>query len=136
MRLIKFCPGYWVNQIARMNQVVGENNCIDKSGGRKRPDRPFTRNKFWKYSGCIILAVTFGVKLHHLWVKLNHLSVIRIKLHCKIHYTDMVVVRNIYERYTVISIVLITVMLANKVFHLTLLHSFIGYYFYSLLISP
>ena len=38
--------------------------------------------------------------------------------------------------YVVISIILITVMLATKLFYPTLLHSFIGYYFEYLPLSP
>ena len=37
-----------------MNQAVGEKNRPDKSGGRKRPVLPFTRNNLWKRIGCIL----------------------------------------------------------------------------------
>ena len=47
----------------------------------------------------------------------------------EINFTDIFVVRNIYERYAVISIVLITVMLAIELFYSTQLNSFIGCYF-------
>ena len=53
-----------------MNQVVGEKNFLDKSGGGgKRPVRPFTRNKFWKCIGYILLEVTYGNKGHMIWGK-------------------------------------------------------------------
>ena len=44
--------------------------------------------------------------------------------------------RQIYYRYVVIAVVYIVVMLATEIFHLTLLHSFIGYYFEYLPIAP
>ena len=43
-----------------MNEVVGMNNHIDKSGGNKRLVRPFRRQYFWKYVGFILSAVTYG----------------------------------------------------------------------------
>ena len=52
-----------------MNQAVGEKNRLDTSVGRKWLVCHFTREKFWKCTGCIILAVTFGVKIHQLWGK-------------------------------------------------------------------
>ena len=54
-----------------MNQAVGEKNRLDTSVGRKWLVRHFTREKFWKYTGFIILAVTFGVKVHPLCGKLE-----------------------------------------------------------------
>ena len=59
--------GDWVEQVAKMNQVVVENIFLDKSGGRKRPVRHFTRNEFWKCMVCILLAVIYGIKEHHIW---------------------------------------------------------------------
>ena len=63
---------------------------------------------------------------------MKHLSVRRVE----IHYTEMSVGRQIYLRYVVIYIVLITVMLATELFYLTLLHSLIGYYFEYLPLPP
>ena len=45
-----------------LSQAVGENNCLDKSGGRKQLVRHFTNNKFYKCIGWILLEVTYGIK--------------------------------------------------------------------------
>ena len=62
---------------------------------------------------------SFGVKYQGMLLR-NH----------KLNYTDMFVVTQIYIRYVVISIVLITVMLAIELFYLTQLCSFLGCLFY------
>ena len=61
---------------------------------------------------------SFGGKLQYLWV-ISH----------KLNYSYMIVVAQIYIRYVVISIILITVMLDIESFYLTQLRSFIGCYF-------
>ena len=41
--LIQFCTGDWVNHISKMNKIVGMNNRIMMSGGKKYLVRHFTR---------------------------------------------------------------------------------------------
>ena len=52
----------------------------------------FTRNKLWKYIGCIISSFTYGINGDQIWGKLKHQSVRRGKL----HNTEMLVGINIY----------------------------------------
>ena len=49
-------------------EAVGEKNLLDKSGGKKRLVHHFTRQKLWKFIGCILLSVTYGIKVKQLWV--------------------------------------------------------------------
>ena len=51
----------------KMNEMVGINNRIMMSGGKKQLVRPVTRQEFWKFIGCILSAVTYGMKGHNLW---------------------------------------------------------------------
>ena len=60
---------------------------------------------------------------------MKHLSVRGGEIHCKLHYTEIFMGRNIYSRNLVISIVLITVMIDTELFYLELIHLFIVYYF-------
>ena len=50
-----------------MDEAVGENNRIDKYGGRKRLFINFTKNDILKYIGCILLVVTYEIKGHQIW---------------------------------------------------------------------
>ena len=52
----------WVKQMVKMNEVVGMNNHIMMSVGKKCLVSPFRRQEFWKCIGCIILAFTYGNK--------------------------------------------------------------------------
>ena len=58
--LIQLWPGDWVNNMEKMNEAVGENNCIYKYRGKQRLVCHFTSHKFFTCIGCIILAVTYG----------------------------------------------------------------------------
>ena len=49
--LTQLWPGDWVKYMGKTNEAVGKKNRLDKSEGRKRPVRPFTRNEFWKCIG-------------------------------------------------------------------------------------
>ena len=61
-----------------------------------------------------------GLKKTRFGKKMKRMSIRRVKL----SYTDMFRGRNIYLRYIVISIVLITVIIATELFYLTIfLHS-------------
>ena len=50
-----------------MNEVVGEKNCLDNSGGGRWLVNHFTKNEFYKCIGCILLGVTYGIKGHRIW---------------------------------------------------------------------
>ena len=65
--IIQLCPGDWVRQIEKMNEVVCMNNLVTKNGGRKRSVCPFKRQEFYKCIVCIISAVTYGKKGRKLW---------------------------------------------------------------------
>ena len=64
-----------MNQMAKMNEAVGTNNCIMMDGGGKRLVSHFKSQEFWKCIGCIILAVTYGKKGHKLWIEIPKYSV-------------------------------------------------------------
>ena len=49
--LFQLWPGYWVKNMIKMNEVVGENNCLDKFRGKKQLVHHFTRKEFWKCMG-------------------------------------------------------------------------------------
>ena len=51
--IIQLWPGYWVSQMAKMNEAVFMKNRFTSNGVGKRLVRPFKRQKFWKYIGCI-----------------------------------------------------------------------------------
>ena len=53
--------------MAKINEAVGEKNCLEKSGGGKRLVCPCRMQEFWEYIGCILSAVTYGKKGHNLW---------------------------------------------------------------------
>ena len=67
--IIQLWSGGWVKQIEKMNEMVGMKNFILMSGINRwlRLVRHFTRQKFWKCIGCIISAVTYGMKVHKIW---------------------------------------------------------------------
>ena len=69
MHLIKILPGYWVNHMVKMNQVVGDNSPLDALVGSKYPGCPFRRNKFCKCIGYILWEVPFRAKIHQFWRK-------------------------------------------------------------------
>ena len=129
--------------VRRLGQADGKNKpsgwreeCLDKSGGRKPPVRPFTRNAFGEFIGCILLAVNYGIKVHRIWGKpeayviKKGINKFRNPLHIYVH-------RNIdLLKVHFISIVLINVRINTEIFYITLLHSFIGYFFGYLHISP
>ena len=52
--------------MAKMDEAVGEKNRIENYGGRKRLVCPFRRQDFWKYIGCILSEVNYGIKGIHL----------------------------------------------------------------------
>ena len=54
--------------MVKMNKVVGDNNRLDKSVGKKHLALPsFLRKELWKCIGCIISSVKYGKKGHKLW---------------------------------------------------------------------
>ena len=61
--LINLWPGYWFNQMTKMNESVFGKNCLDKSGEKKWLVSPFKRQEFWKRIGCIISEVTVMRKI-------------------------------------------------------------------------
>ena len=46
--LFQLWPGDLSKNMAKMNEAVGDKNCLDKSGRKKWIVYHFTRNKFWK----------------------------------------------------------------------------------------
>ena len=81
--LIKLWPGDWVKQMEKMKEAVGEKNCIDKSGEKKRLVHPFRRQHFWKCIGIILPEVTYGKKGHNIWgeTEIYFGKKLRTKLH-------------------------------------------------------
>ena len=73
MHIIKLCPGDWVKKMVKINQAVGEKNCLDTLVGRKRKCFPFRMNKFCKYIRCVKSAVIFGVKDTRFVKNLKHM---------------------------------------------------------------
>ena len=55
----------------KMNKVVTMKNRVTVNGGWKRQVKNFTRQEFWKYIGCILLAVTYGKKGRNLWSEVS-----------------------------------------------------------------
>ena len=66
-----------------MNLVVGDKNCPDNSGGKKRFVYPFRGNNFWKCIWYILSAVTYGKKGHKIWGKTK--IYVSKKAHTKLH---------------------------------------------------
>ena len=60
--IIQLGQDHWLNQIAKTNEAFGMNNYFTMEGGGRRLVRPFRRQQFWKYIGCILLAVTYEKK--------------------------------------------------------------------------
>ena len=50
-----------------MNEAVGIKSRYTMNGGGKWLVRPFKRQEFWKFIGCILSAVTYGKKVHKLF---------------------------------------------------------------------
>ena len=72
--LINLWPGYWVKQMAKMNEAVVIKNRYMMNGGGKRLVRTFKRQELWECIGCIILVVTYGKKGHKLWSEIPKAS--------------------------------------------------------------
>ena len=64
--LIKLWPGYWISQLKRINQKVDEENgkSFNKGDVRYQKVCRFSSNEFWKNSGCLVSAPTFGLGGH------------------------------------------------------------------------
>ena len=60
--------------MVEINEAVGENNCIDRYGGKSFLVFHCKVHEFWKCIGCIILAVTYGTKGTQVWGT-NELSI-------------------------------------------------------------
>ena len=56
--LIQLWQGYWLNQMAKMNEAVGMNNHVTMNGEGKRLFCRMERKEFWEYIGCVTLEVT------------------------------------------------------------------------------
>ena len=61
--LIKLWPGYWVKNMARINEAVGMKNSFTIDGGGKRLVCPFKRQELWKCIGCVLLEVAYGKRV-------------------------------------------------------------------------
>ena len=97
-----------------MNEVVGEKNCLDKSGGKKELVLHFRRQHLWKCIGWILLEVTFAGKGHNIWGE----TPIYFGKKAQTKSQNMFVVTQVYIRHVVTYIVLISVMLSIELFYL------------------
>ena len=66
--IIHLWKRYWIKRMAKMNEMVGMNNRLVMSRGKKRLRVvcPFKRQELCKLIGFIILADTYGMKVHKL----------------------------------------------------------------------
>ena len=55
--------------MSKVNEVIGEKNCIDKLVGRKLLVHNCSKKELWKCIGCIISSVAYRNKRHKLWGK-------------------------------------------------------------------
>ena len=69
--------------MAKTNLEVGEKNCLDIYGGKKRLVRNFRRQYQWKCIWCIILEDAYRNKGNNLWEETKLLLVSRKKLNYK-----------------------------------------------------
>ena len=67
-------PGDWLNQMEKINEVVGMNNRVTMGGGGKRIVRLFRRQEFWKCIGCVISEVNYGKKGNKPWSEIPKAS--------------------------------------------------------------
>ena len=69
--LIKLWPGYWIDQLKRMNRKVYEDNGKHRVKGNfwYRKVRRFSSSEFWKNIGYLVSAPTFGLGGTRLWEK-------------------------------------------------------------------
>ena len=67
--LIKLWPGDWISQLNRTNQKVDKDNGKALNNGNVRYQNVcrFSRNEFWKNTGCLVSAPTFGLGGSRLW---------------------------------------------------------------------
>ena len=81
--LLKVWPGDWVKKMSKMNEAVGENNGLDKLGGKRQFVHFFQRTStgnllvelYWKlHMGR--KETSFRVKLTHLLVRKRELQYI------------------------------------------------------------
>ena len=61
--------------MAKINEVVVMKNRVTVGEGGERIVRPFRRQEFWKFIGCLLSEVTYGKKEHKLWNKLPKIMV-------------------------------------------------------------
>ena len=64
--LIQLFSGYWVKNMAKMNEAVGMNDCLKTNGGGKWIVCPFISKYFWKCIGCVLSTVAYWKKGHNL----------------------------------------------------------------------
>ena len=53
--------------MVKMDEAIGDKNCLGKLRGKKRSVSHFKNIEFWKYIRCILSAVTYEIKGHQLW---------------------------------------------------------------------
>ena len=63
LMLINILPGYWKNQLKRMNQNLDEENgkALVNGNGQYRNVCRFSSNEFWNNIGCLVSYPTFGL---------------------------------------------------------------------------
>ena len=72
---IQLWPVDWVKHMEKMNEAVGMKIGLMMSSGNKWLVRPFRRQDFWKFIGCVLLVVTYGKKGEKLWSEIPNTSV-------------------------------------------------------------
>ena len=74
--LIKPWPGYWIDQLKRMNLKSDEENGkqLVKGNVWYCKVRRFSSCEFWKNIGCLVSAPTFGFGMSRLWEKEEELK--------------------------------------------------------------
>ena len=56
---IELYPGYWEENLWKINELVFEKNRNQQGSGKTQAIRKFYKNDFWKFIGCILLVVKY-----------------------------------------------------------------------------
>ena len=81
-----------MKQITKINEAVGMKNNFTMDGGGKRLVRPFKRQEFWKYIGCVLSEVNYSKKRYKLWSEIPKAS-------CRMKPTTKNVLNRVHSIY-------------------------------------